>query len=161
MTTHRDGSEKSSFAYGLIQAARDIRRDVLVEIRLNSANISYIELFERYVEELEYAKKWAETWWASVEETEASRTIDAVVRKQVLTTRLPIGAAAHGGHIAVIRNFWLACCVLNDKNPLHENVAPEQLLLAWLIQDGREELARFVAQLPYWPIGMDEEGKWV
>ena len=38
---------------------------------------------------------------------------------------------------------------------------PEEFLLRWLVTDRLDELAEFLAGMPYWPIGMDEDGNWV
>ena len=143
-----------------MQAARDMRRDSPAEVRIADASDSHRSLFEEYVADLQYAKKWADSWWASINQTESERNEDSVLLEQLLPKRLPAGAAAHGGNIAVIRKYWLACIAVNQKTS-PEEVMPEQFLLGWLLEKSHTDLAEFVAQLPYWPIGMDENGEWV
>ena len=37
----------------------------------------------------------------------------------------------------------------------------EEFLLGELLRGGHEDLAEFISGLPYWPIGMDADGRWV
>jgi hypothetical protein len=66
-----------------------------------------------------------------------------------------------GATDAVVREYWLKCDDVNQKTRAEERVAPEDFLLRWLADNGRDELAEFLAGMPYWPIGMDEDGRWV
>jgi len=61
--------------------------------------------------------------------------------------------------IAVVRKYWLACDALNRKYPAH-SIDPREFLVSWA-RSKDPKLADFVSELPYWPIGKDEEGNWV
>jgi len=50
---------------------------------------------------------------------------------------------------------------LNGRVTQDQKVAPEELVLAWLIYANHLELAEFLADLPFWPIGLDQKGNWV
>jgi hypothetical protein len=40
-------------------------------------------------------------------------------------------------------------------------VAPQAFVMLWLSEVGEQDLADFVATLPFWPVGQDEAGRWV
>jgi hypothetical protein len=73
----------------------------------------------------------------------------------------PAGAAFDGRFIAVIREHWLSCDSVNSGLPLEQRVAPECLLLRWLVERHETQALEVVAGMPYWPIGMDDAGRWV
>lgn len=150
-----------SRAAGLIQAAKDIRGNSRLESDMIRANIRHKELFQLYLEELIYAKDWADSWWKSIIQTEFERIGDSTLAKRNVARQIPGGAATHGGNIAVIRKYWLACIALNRELAQADVVQPEDFLLGWLIQASHFDLAEFVSELPYWPIGMDNDGEWV
>ena len=119
-------------------------------------------MFQQYVKALAAAKEDAETWWESLIETEQERVGDRDQAIENVNERRPTGAMSLGASDAVVREYWLKCDALNRKTrDLEERVAPEDFLLRWLVDNRRDELAEFLAGMPYWPIGMDEDGNWV
>jgi hypothetical protein len=76
--------------------------------------------------------------------------------------RRPTGLMSLGASDAVVREYWLKCDALNRKTTNTEDtVAPEDFVLGWLLDGKHEKLGEFLADMPYWPIGMDEAGNWV
>lgn len=71
------------------------------------------------------------------------------------------GAAFDGCVIAVIRQFWLECDRLNDEVSSHERVAPQHFVLDWLVRAGKRDAVEVLGGMPYWPIGLDRDGRWV
>jgi hypothetical protein len=119
-------------------------------------------LFKQYLKALEAAKEDAEAWWESLIAAEEERVGDRDQAEENVNERRPTGAMSLGATDAVVHEYWLKCAALNAKaRHSHERVAPEDFLLRWLVDNGRDELAEFLAGMPYWPIGMDEEGNWV
>ena len=119
-------------------------------------------MFRQYVKNLEAAKAHAENWWESLIDAEETRTGNRARAEENVIERRPTGLMSHGASDKVVREYWLKCDALNrkTKNP-EERVAPEEFLLLWLVNDRLTELAEFLADMPYWPIGMDEDGDWV
>jgi hypothetical protein len=118
-------------------------------------------LFAEYVQELRKAKQGVEDWWQRLIDTEEKRTGDrdqAIVNVQ---ERRPPGPIVHGSIQSVIRKYWLACANLNQKTAPADRVAPEDLLLGWLMEDENKDLAEFLSAIRYWPIGMDQHGNWI
>ena len=145
----------------LLVAAKDVSRDVEYAPR-SRGSAAHHTLFKQYVKALKTAKEDSEDWWESLIDTEEKRTGDRDQALENVIERRPTGLMSLGASDAVVREYWLKCDALNrkTKNP-EERVAPEEFLLLWLVNDRLNELAEFLAEMPYWPIGMDEEGNWV
>jgi len=152
----------SSRAESLMRAVSDLRLDTSTRpTRYDFDNTRHTALFEQYVGELRHAKAWADSWWTSLIKMEVQRTDNPTIAKQLVKIRNPVGPVAHGSVIAVVRKYWLECVAMNAEQPAAEQVPPEQFLLGSLLCPAHEELARFLSSLPYWPIGMDADGRWV
>lgn len=145
----------------LLLAAKDFSPDVGYVPR-SRGTTAHQTLFRQYVKALKSAKDDAEDWWESLIDTEEKRTGDRAQALERVSERRPTGLMSLGASDAVVREYWLKCDALNrkTKNP-EERVAPEEFLLLWLVNDRLDELAEFLADMPYWPIGMDEDGNWV
>jgi hypothetical protein len=145
----------------LLLAAKDFSPDVDYSPH-SRGSPAHQALFRLYVKALEAAKEDAEDWWESLIDVEEERVGDRDQALENVIERRPTGAMSLGASDAVVREYWLKCDGLNrkTKNP-EDRVAPEEFLLLWLVNDRLNELAEFLAGMPYWPIGMDEEGNWV
>jgi hypothetical protein len=73
----------------------------------------------------------------------------------------PAGAAFDARVVAVVRKYWLACDVLNQKVAEDVRISPQVFLLEWLLREREQEALEVLAGMPYWPIGMDPNGNWV
>jgi hypothetical protein len=145
----------------LLLAAKDFSPDVDYPTH-SRGTAAHQTLFRQYVKDLASAKEEAEAWWASLIDTEEERVGDRDQAVENVNERRPTGLMSHGASDAVVREYWLKCDALNRKTKnLEERVAPEEFLLLWLVTERFNELAEFLAGMPYWPIGMDEEGNWV
>lgn len=129
-------------------------------VAFTAASKPYHALFEVYLAELRTAKDWAEQWWDSLVEVEKDRGRSPKRAIALVKSNWPVGAVAHKGVIGVIRKSWLECQKLNRKTAEAKRVPPEELILGWLVRRD-ETLAAFLSDLPFWPMGMDEEGNWV
>jgi hypothetical protein len=145
----------------LLQAAKDFSpdREYPAHARGSAAHQA---LFRQYVKDLKAAKAHSEYWWESLIDTEETRTGDRARAEENVIERRPTGLMSHGASDTVVREYWLKCDALNRKtrNP-EDQVAPAEFLLLWLVNDRLNDLAEFLAGMPYWPIGMDEDGNWV
>jgi hypothetical protein len=145
----------------LLLAAKDFSPDVDYAPH-SRGSAAHQALFRQYVKALTAAKEDAEDWWESLIEREEQRVGDRDQAVENVTERRPTGLMSLGASDAVVREYWLKCDALNrkTKNP-EERVPPEEFLLLWLVNNRLNELAEFLADMPYWPIGMDEDGNWV
>jgi hypothetical protein len=145
----------------LLQAAKDF--SPAAEYPLGSrGSAAHQALFRQYVKGLNAAKEHSENWWQSLIYAEEKRTGNRAQAEENVNERRPTGVMSLGASDAVVREYWLKCDALNrrTKNP-EQRVAPAEFLLLWLVDNRLDELAEFLAGMPYWPIGMDEEGNWV
>lgn len=117
-------------------------------------------MFTRYCKDLAEAKEHAEDWFQALIDVAEDETGDAELAEDMVRQRRPLGPVAHGRVIAVIREYWLKCDQLNQKSAAAERVAPEELLLGWLVGES-EQLAQFLANLPFWPMGLSGLGAWL
>jgi hypothetical protein len=117
--------------------------------------------FERYVRELREAKQAAEGWWAGLIKAEVARIGDEHQAELNVNTRRRRGPVINPHVIHTIRAAWLDCQAINEHSAETLRVAPQAFVLSWLEETGHRELAEFVAGLPFWPMGLDDSGKWV
>ena len=149
-------------AQALLQAPRDVVPPVQVlQVAAEMGSPKHRDLFREYVSELRRVKKWAEDWWQALLRAEESRIGDPGLALQNVRGRWPVGPAATQRVVAVIRRFWLACATLNEQNRNAGQVAPEVLLLQWLMGEGHDDLAEFLSRIPFWPVGLDPDGRWI
>ena len=145
----------------LMQAARDFISGAAPPSAAQPLTSMHAELFVHYVQDLRRAKDQAQDWWEDVVATEQTRTHDRSHALRVLRLRFPAGPVGDLRVVAVIRQYWLACTSLNASVESSRHVRPEEFLMGRLIGGRDQDLALFLADLPYWPIGMDADGNWV
>jgi hypothetical protein len=130
------------------------------EIGVAEAGPGHARLFASYRSDLNTAYGIASLWWedtvAAQEKLGKSRE-DAI--EESFDRRLA-GAASHPKVIWIVRSYWLACEEINATLPAAERVRPEIFCLKWLVDVDDAELVRLLACMPYWPIGLDENGNW-
>lgn len=118
------------------------------------------KLFEGYLKMMRQVHSEAEPWWrntVAAERTHAQSDEEALA---AAFDKRAAGAAAYPRVVWVVRMIWFECCKRNGKQSDDEKVRPEYLMVQWLIDAGETELVRLIACMPYWPIGLDENGNW-
>jgi hypothetical protein len=127
----------------------------------NAADQSLQTLFRGYRKLLEKAREEAEPWWEGTVLAESSDgqsiTPEAV---EAAFDKRAAGPASDPRVVWVVRMVWMECVKRNNRLPPAEQVRPEYLMVQWLIDVGEAELVRLIACMPYWPIGLDENGEW-
>jgi len=122
----------------------------------------HAELFRQYVEALADGVEEAKDWWQALIDNEQSRTIDPQLALANVRSRRPAGPVTYGSVVHVVRTYWLACAALNERAKVEADaVAPEELVLVWLARSQRRDLAEFLSGLPFWPLGLDDKGRWI
>lgn len=118
------------------------------------------ELFAGYRNDLRLAGDVAAAWWEGTIEAQEDLGLSRdEALKEAFDTRLA-GPAAHPNVVWVVRSYWLLCSDTDPKSAAFGLAYPEDILLQWLIDAGETELVRLIACMPYWPIGLDENGNW-
>ena len=118
-------------------------------------------LFEQYVQELDKAVTYEEDRldairWKLENKGKTESEIEGFIRERFA----PI--CCSGRVIAVFRKYWLKCHGLNvhnEKNNIDSYVKPKDFTVDWLTRDGDPcELYGVIEGMPYYPIGIDENG---
>jgi hypothetical protein len=122
---------------------------------------SHKQLFVQYLEEVDFVTAVALDWW---KQTLAARKKIASDPKRAAHDAWidrPAGPASYPGLVALTRDYWLACHQLNLEVPEELRVPPWTFLLSWLLNGSYGQAVSVLACMPYWPIGLDEDGNWV
>lgn len=124
------------------------------------ATHAHQKLYSEYVSDFRQAYEIAETWWQDCVDACASRTgRRAEAIDQAFAKRLA-GPASAPEVVWFVRTYWLAFAELNQRLSAAERVPPQHALLQWLIDDGLGDYVTLLTCMPYWPIGLDENGNW-
>ncbi len=129
-------------------------------LQLQAAPEAQRVLFDSYLLLIRQAYKDAEAWWEGTIEAQRMTGLDE--RQAILKAfddRMA-GPASDPKVVWIVRLIWLECMKRNSALPPDQQVRPEFLLLQWLIDSGETDLVRLIACMPYWPIGLDENGNW-
>ena len=121
------------------------------------------DLFKEYAEVIEVVSGVALEWWNEILHARRAQIEDGNdddAEREAWLGR-PAGPAACPAIVAVVRDYWLACEQINVKLEPEQRVAPWILLLGWLRDGEHGEAVRVLSCMPYWPIGLDEQGDWV
>jgi hypothetical protein len=145
----------------LLGAAGDLRPEPLESVSLAEASEFHRLAHYAYLRDLERALVDAERWWS---EELAAREVRGRTSAQAITdcyAAHPIGPASHPRVLGVIQAYWALCEEINAILRTSERrVAPEQLLLDWLRDGHRDSWVDALTAMPYWPIGLDQHGRW-
>ncbi|HLY08655.1 MAG TPA: hypothetical protein VKW04_05020 [Planctomycetota bacterium] len=148
-------------AQALVDAVRDVApADHPPAGRSRSAATSHRAPFDRYVKALRNAKAEADDWRDGIISAARSRGENQQDAELTFKENFPVGTVAFGRVIEALRRFWLEAAALNKKVDPAAAVAPEEFLLSWLMDGTNDDLAEFLSALPFWPIGLTEDGKW-
>ena len=124
-------------------------------------NYTYKNLFDEYVKELDKAVSFEEDKLDFIREKMLIEgKSDVEIENFIMGKFDPI--CCTGRVIAVFRKYWLKCNDLNvnnNKNGFDEYVNPKVFTIDWLSNDGDPyELVELMNGMPYYPIGIDENG---
>ncbi len=146
----------------LLAQPRDVAppSDIRVARRHDEASAAHRTLFVEYVKELLDAYNIGTEWWADIISTEEELQGGREKALEKAFNDRIAGAASSPNVVWVVRRYWLKCVTINATVGKETGVAVEIFLLQWLIDAGQPELAKLVACMPYWPIGLDENGNW-
>jgi hypothetical protein len=144
----------------LLSAPADIEPRTYPVLRKEAAASAFQGLFDEYRNRLWAAHLIAVPWWEATIHAQQQLGKSREEAVDISFDKRIAGAAAHPLIVNVLREFWLRSVELNDAYP-DRRVAPETLLLQWLFDAGEADLVAVVAGMPYWPVGIDETGKWV
>ncbi|MFO7562021.1 MAG: hypothetical protein R6X02_05215 [Enhygromyxa sp.] len=154
----------------LLAAPSDLRPEPLPALRLDEASEFHRLAHQAYLRDLEGALLEAERWWTEELGRREARGMSAEQAIDDAYAAHPVGPVSHPRVLGIIQAYWALCEEINATLGTTEaQVAPEQLLLGWLGHRqgqlaGREGPRRsevdLLTAMPYWPIGLDAQGRW-
>ena len=147
----------------LLGAGTDLAsRSRTTEPSLTEADDTHRLAHAAYLRDLERALIEVERWWAR---ELSHREMRGSTREQALDDlhlRHRAGPVGHPRILGVIQAYWVLCHEINHALVDHKrHVGPEHLLLGWLRDGRRESWLAVLSGLPYWPVGLDADGRWV
>lgn len=147
----------------LLNAPKDIEGGTPVSAYdgpIEGAHDELRRFFEVYLRGYPILYPHCERWWKGCiasEEGDGRSREDAV--EAAFESRMA-GPASAPEFVWFIRHFWLGCDGVNQKLPVDQRVAPEVVLLKWLADAGHRDYVTLLTCMPYWPIGLDDDGQW-
>jgi hypothetical protein len=146
----------------LLGAGADLRSRGPAEPSLAEADEAHRLAHAAYLRELERALIEAERWWTR---ELLHRELRGLTRAQALDdlfARHRAGLVGHPRVLGVIQAYWVLCHEINHALvDQKRHVGPEHLLLGWMRDGRRESWLEILSALPYWPVGLDADGRWV
>jgi hypothetical protein len=91
-----------------------------------------------------------EEWWSSLVDAQMEEGVTRAEAIDLAFEKRLAGPAAAPEFVSLVRNTW----------PEADEVPPEVLMLGWLLDRDEEKFVRLLTCMPYWPIGLDENGNW-
>ena len=123
------------------------------------ASEAHRKLFDEYVPLLQQGYDEAVPWWEGTVRAQSSGAeIDQDALDEAYDIRMA-GPAADPRIVWILRLVWMRCDRLNHADPSNA-IRPEYLMVQWLVDAGKSDLARLLSCMPYWPIGLDADGNW-
>lgn len=145
----------------LLGAAGDLRVEPIDPVSLAEASEFHRLAHFAYLRDLERALIEAERWWTTQVGQREARGLSAEEAVADAYRAHVVGPVGHPRVLGVIQAYWALCEEINLVLRTTERpVAPEQLLLDWLRDGHRESWVDTLTAMPYWPIGVDEQGRW-
>lgn len=123
----------------------------------------YEDLFEKYLIDLDSAVSFEENKLDNIRENLSKQgKSETEINEFIRNNFDPI--CCSGRVIAVFREYWLKCAEINDyyKNKQIDNyVNPKDFTVDWLSSNGNPyQLYDIIQHIPYYPIGIDENGNY-
>ena len=119
-------------------------------------------LYLAYRRDLEAALRLAERWWSGVVKRASPGLFSR--KKDALSCAYEAafaGPASCLELLGVVHGYWVSCVELNATLAEAVRIPPEVMLLHWLLDGKHDSWVQCLTGMPYWPIGLDADGRWV
>lgn len=121
---------------------------------------SFSRIVSLYDEEITWAADIAMEWWVSVVSTCVERISDRDAALREAYGRFPAGPASRPEVITAVRDTWLEVARVNAKLSQPERLRPECAVLESQHSAAVNVTFIVLTAMPYWPIGIDDNGNW-
>lgn len=147
----------------LLNAPKDIEGGTPVSTYaglVGGADQKLQSLFETYRKGYPFMYPNAERWWKGCIAAEEAPNRTRAEAVEAALDRRGAGPASAPEFVWFIRYFWLRCDKVNKSLPLESRVAPEIVMLKWLVEANEHDNVTLLTSMPYWPMGLEEHGEW-
>ncbi|MGN6107045.1 MAG: hypothetical protein ACTHU0_18205 [Kofleriaceae bacterium] len=127
---------------------------------LAKASKAHRAIFENYLAELRPVYDSTATWWSSLIDAQQGEGMSRQDAIDAAFDRRLAGPASAPEVVSLVRKTWLECTALNDTLDESDRVPPEVVLLGWLMEGKYMDFVTLITCMPYWPLGLDENGNW-
>jgi hypothetical protein len=130
------------------------------EIPLAQASPGHQALYRQYIEDFAEAYEIGDAWWQDCVD---AFELDGYSRHEAVDLaygKRLAGPASAPEVVWFFRTYWLSFDEANRALPAADRVPPQVAMLGWLVKEGRDDYVRLLTCMPYWPIGLDENGNW-
>ncbi|WP_095080760.1 hypothetical protein [Mesorhizobium sophorae] len=118
------------------------------------------EIYAEYIANFEVAYKVADNWWQGNVQAFVEEGYDHDEAVDLAFDRRLAGPASAPEVVWFFRNYWLEFDEVNRSLPAADRVPPQVAMLQWLVDEKYEDYVQLITCMPYWPIGLDENGNW-
>lgn len=147
----------------LLDAPNDLAHLILDQgdpKRLEAASEEHQRIFAAYLRDFAVAYEIGDSWWegcvaAFMQDGETKEAANELAFEKRLA-----GPASAPEVVWFVRKYWLEFSELNMGLPRSQRVPPQVALLGWLVAQELNDYVRLLTCMPYWPIGLDENGNW-
>lgn len=155
----RTGHDVSLGLERLLGAPRDVKPDDGLDIPLAQAPVEWRALFTAWRRDLGDVHDVVSAIWEADIDARVEDGASVAAAIEDMMDGGVAGPAADRDFVALVRRTWLAAAALGDTGPVR--IRPEVVLLRWLADGGDHDLVQLVTAMPYWPVGLDGDGRWV
>jgi hypothetical protein len=127
---------------------------------LHKATAAHQEIYRRYLADFQTAYGICDEWWEGCVAAFVRLGLDTDAANEQAYEKRVAGPASAPEFVWFIRSYWLEFDRLNASLSPEERVPPQTALLGWLVDEKRDDFVRLLTCMPYWPIGLDENGNW-
>jgi hypothetical protein len=127
---------------------------------ISAATDQHRSLYAAYLADFAIAYEIGDDWWAGCVQAHIDEGHDREEAVELAYEDRLAGPTSSPEVVWFFRKYWLAFDEINRQLIPKERVPPQVAMLGWLVEDGHDEYVRFLTCMPYWPIGLDENGNW-
>ncbi|MDX8500497.1 hypothetical protein RFM99_18985 [Mesorhizobium sp. VK4C] len=127
---------------------------------MSEATDQHRDIYAKYIANFDVAYQIADDWWEGCVAAYTEDGYGPDEANELAYDKRLAGPASAPEVVWFFRNYWLAFDEVNRALPPKDRVPPQVAMLGWLVEEGRTDYVRLLTCMPYWPIGLDENGNW-
>lgn len=127
---------------------------------LADATERHQKLYLDYLRDFAVAYEVGDDWWQGCVAAFARDGRSSEEANELAFEKRLAGPASAPEVVWFFRKYWLDFDAVNRSLDPEQRVPPQTAVLGWLVDQKLDDYVRFLTCMPYWPIGLDENGNW-